>query len=309
MSRETRYLIWSLVLVTLALGGMLLMIPSGARMAFDQRRSALRTTPDGVAAFARTLEGQGRSVQYRFDSYEQRAPSGAVEVLLEPLELLSEGEIRELLDWVEGGGTLVYSPEFVSTLADSLRIQTSWFLRSDSSRITPHPWTETVAPSPTWMEMQVPEWGAEPSESDLDPLIFPDVRFSVSLSEEASPDRWTPLVTHFAGGDSLFAPDSPRADSVATPSLHVTLGWLERGEGGVLVLGEGMSLANGALDRSPEGLIAMRAILDRTDPNDRITFSEYHQGILSEGTLAAQYLASLFGTRAGRVLFLSLIHI
>src|SRR6056297_2417659 len=97
VSRNRRYLALSVVVIVATVAGMLLLLPSGASVALDVRRSALRTSPDGVAGWARSLEELQRPAVMRFDSYARTTPTGEAQVLLEPLVEPTDAEISSLL--------------------------------------------------------------------------------------------------------------------------------------------------------------------------------------------------------------------
>jgi len=233
-------------------------------VASDLRRSALRTTPDGVAAWSRALERLGLTVDERFQSFTAAPLHGELVVLLEPTQAPSAAEIGVALGWVRDGGVIVYSPGYDGLLLDSLHLslqRRSSAISSDAlpgpSRFRPHRWTAGVEP-----DTAVSTWTLEP--------------------DSVAPPTWTPL-------------------AVIVGSQDPTLAWVPEGAGGVLVVAEAEPLSNGRLGSSPMATVITRAVLDLAQPGDTVVFSEYHQGVQGRGFFREVYeMAS--STRLGRVL-------
>ena len=141
MSRERRYLVWAVALVGGAFLLLLLLLPGNVDVALDQRRSSLRTTPEGLAGLSRSLEAWGRRPVPRFDSYTAASPTGAVQVLVEPRIQPSAGEAAVVLEWVRSGGLLVYSPPAPTPLADSLGVDLRYDDTGSWVQLADHPWT------------------------------------------------------------------------------------------------------------------------------------------------------------------------
>lgn len=299
MTTNQRYLAWSLGLVVLVLGGMLLLAPGDARIALDERRSALRPTPDGLAAFARTLDRWDRTVSYRFESYERVPPRHPVVALIEPIETLTRAEIGELLDWLDEGGVLLFSPVQGGPLSDTLDLGVVWFENPDSTTLEPDPWTEGVEPTPSYL------FESETGAAGAPRFVGPgSSRFGhASVHPSRSPRAgWRPLVKHLTTRIPRDSTGTPIPDSAGVPVENVTVGWLEYGAGGVLVVADGLALTNAMLARSPEAIVAARAILALTESGDGVAFSEYHQGIRGEGTMLGQTLGGVLGSSVGRIL-------
>ena len=148
LSRHRPYLVWGAVLVGLTLALGVLVVPGDSWVALDQRRSSLRTTADGVAAWTRSLEDLGVPVARRYDDLVSVPPTGGGLVLLEPVVDPSAGEIGVLLEWVREGGTLVYSPHFRDELADSLGLALQVIPRDPyepepvRDSLVPHRWSD-----------------------------------------------------------------------------------------------------------------------------------------------------------------------
>ena len=82
--------------VVLTVAIVLLVTPRSAWVALDVRRSSLRTTPDGVAAWSRALPALGIPTAARFTSFTAEEPRGAAIVLLEPVVAPTAAEIGAL---------------------------------------------------------------------------------------------------------------------------------------------------------------------------------------------------------------------
>jgi hypothetical protein len=243
----------------------LLLVPSGTWVASDLRRSALRTTPDGVAAWSRSLERLGLEVSERFRSFTAEPLHGDALVLLEPIQPPSAAEVGLALTWARQGGIIVYSPGYDGLLLDSLHLslaRRSSGLNSDApprpSRFRPHPWTAGV-PSDTALA----SWTLEP--------------------DSVSPPTWTPLAV--AGG-----------------TQDATLAWLPQGSGGVLVVAEAEALSNARLASASMATVTTRALVDLLQPGDSVAFSEYHQGLEGRGGIFREVYALAASTPIGRVL-------
>ena len=147
LSRHRDYLVWGAVALGLSIVLTLLLAPSGT-VAIDQRRSMARTTPDGVAAWARSLEALGVRVEPRFADLDSDRPEGAGLALLEPLVDLSAREVHRVLEYVRGGGTLIFAPGFVAPLRDSLNYEIvalpadPYGFTTFRDSLIAHPWTE-----------------------------------------------------------------------------------------------------------------------------------------------------------------------
>ena len=265
MSRQQRYLAWGLATVAGLFLVFLLVVPEGARVPTDIRRSSLRTFPDGVAGLARTLEAFGAPGVQRYDSYTARPPGEGVEVLLEPRVPPSAAEVASLLTWVRGGGTLVYAPDVDGELADSLGVSVT-FTGSlpDSVRAADHRWASGLA---------------SPGDSsgfgswELRPLGV----------DSGVPPDWTPLLM-----------------DVREEGESVSVAWMDVGEGGVLLLADAARLSNEVLADTPEAVVVIRAVVERA-AGGPVAFSEFHQGFDGRGRLLDRLGALLVDTGGGRV--------
>jgi hypothetical protein len=256
--------VWLGIAVAATVVLIVLLVPSGSWVATDVRRSSLRTTPDGVAAWSRSLDRLGLHIQERFRSFTAAPISGSALVLLEPIQPPSAAEVGRALTWAREGGVIVYSPSYASLLLDSLGLsieRRSLAPGADAapgpSRLRPHRWTSGI---------------------ESDSLIF-----TWSLEPDSvSPPPWTPL-------------------AVVAGSEDVTLAWVPEGEGGVLVTSEAAPLSNGSLQSSAFAAVVTRALLDLLPAGDTVVFAEYHQGIEGRGLFSETFRMAR-STPVGRVL-------
>jgi len=256
--------VWLGVAVVATVLLVVLLVPSGSWVASDVRRSSLRTTPDGVAAWSRSLDRLGLHVQERFRSFTAAPLSGDGLVLLEPIQPPSAAEVGRALTWAREGGVIVYSPSSGGLLLDSLGLSVerrSLAPGADAapgpSRLRAHRWTSGIEP-----DSVIFTWSLEP--------------------DSVSPPAWTPL-------------------AVIAGSEDVTLAWLPEGEGGVLVTSEAAPLSNVSLQSSAFAAVITRALLDLLPAGDTIVFSEYHQGIEGRGLFREAFRMAR-STPVGRVL-------
>jgi hypothetical protein len=260
VNRHRRYLVGLAVAIGVTAVIVLLLTPRGAWVALDQRRSSLRTTRDGVAAWSRSLDRLGIFVAPRFTSFTEEPPRGAAIVLLEPIVSPTAAEVGSLLGWIREGGVLVYSPGFESLLSDSLGLVATLVEDLEPSsesegRVLPHRWTSGV-------------------EGDA------DVSTWVLEADSLRNAGWVPLAV-------------PSAPSAAT------LTWMPLGGGGVLALAEAEVLANRSLASTTLPVIVTRALADVSD-GDTVFFAEYHQGIDGRPGLVGEVLGMASDSPVGR---------
>lgn len=263
MTRHRPYLMWGVLVVGLGVVVTLLLIPGGAWIALDERRSSLRTTPDGVAAWARSLEELGAPVERRLVDFSVSPPEGRGLALLQTPMGLSAGEAHDVLEWVRAGGVLVYSPGFFRPLADSLGVapsapsQNPYAMTIHPDSLIPHRWTDEPR---AWMS--------------------PRTRRVEVETDAAGRRRWHPLTADDLDGSSL--------------------GWLEMGEGGVLVIADAAELSNGLLRGSRIAVTVTRAVVDLMD-GEPLVFSEYHQGMVGARGVVRESVAIAAGLPVGRI--------
>jgi hypothetical protein len=260
MNRHRRYLVGLAVAVTVSAALVLLLTPRSAWIALDERRSSLRTTRDGVAAWSRALARLGVPVSPRFASFSEEPPRGAAIVLLEPFVPPSAAEVGSLLAWIRSGGTLVYSPNLDTTISDSIGLSGSYVedlpesVETDS-RLVPHRWTQGV-------------------EGDADVNVW------VLEDDSLLTGGWVRLGA--AGDDAA------------------TLAWVPVGAGGVLAIAEAAVLANESLATSTLSVVVTRALADVVEAGDTVFFDEYHQGLDGRSGLVSEVVGMASDAPAGR---------
>lgn len=262
MNRHKRYLIGLAVAVAVTAAIVALLTPRSAWVALDVRRSSLRTTPDGVAAWARALPALGIPTAARFTSFAAEEPRGAAIVLLEPVVAPTTVEVGSLLAWIRDGGTLVYSPSFGSVLSDSLGLVATLVEDLEASiesegRLLPHRWTNGVVG-----DADVGTWALR--------------------ADSLRTTGWVPL-------------------AVAADPSAATLAWVPVGAGGVLALAEAEVLTNGRLDSTTLSLVVTRALSDLVSRGDTVFFSEYHQGMDGSRGLVREMVDLATDSPVGRV--------
>jgi len=278
------------VVIVATVAGMLLLLPSGASVALDVRRSALRTSPDGVAGWARSLEELQRPAVMRFDSYARTTPTGEAQVLLEPLVEPTDAEISSLLTWVRSGGLLVYSAGSDGVLLDSVDVLSGPLLDPEAARVASHRWTDGLSPG-----------DVRPTFESRSPARSP-----VRRGVRSTAAGWIPLVEFARSSPSPPAEGDSTVESEEREDL-ATAGWRPIGDGGVLVLADAAPLDNERLSDSPEAVIATRAILEWTAAGDVVRYSEYHQGIRGTGSAIGLAWGRLHGHPVGRVVVWAVI--
>lgn len=267
--------------------------PAG-RTALDVKRSSFRTTPDGVAAFARGLERFGRPTAPRLTPLADADPVPGALVLLSPAVVPSPVEVHALLDRVRRGGTLVYTPRLFPAIASALRITPLMDSLGIAFRV----------PRPG--DLEQPEWIAHP--------------LTDSLSAPASPRRALRRMTSRELGERRDADrrESDPSEEVGTravPPLQTLLsagenqdrrwtgaGLMPFGEGNIIILSDAEPLSNGRIADDPLALVVLRAVLTYTTPADTVFFAEFHQGIRGYESTARRWAGFVFGTAQGRTL-------
>ncbi len=104
--------------------------PSGS-LSGGTLRSALRTTPDGVAALYRAIARLGPPTATRVTPLVDAEPLRGTLVMLQPARRPSPREVHELLEWVRGGGALIHAPRPGSPILDSLGLARHGLWRDD----------------------------------------------------------------------------------------------------------------------------------------------------------------------------------
>ena len=250
--------------------------PAG-RTALDVKRSSFRTTPDGVAAFARGLERFDRPTAPRFTPLADADPVPGALVLLSPTVVPSPVEVRALLERVRRGGTLVYAPRLFPAIASTLRITPLMDSLGVAFRV----------PRPG--DLEQPEWAAHTLTDGLPAPMAPRRvlrRMTARELGERGDDELHSLLT--AGRDR--------------DRRWTGAGLMPFGEGHIIVLSDAEPLSNGRIADDPLAFVVMRAVLTHTTPADTIFFAEFHQGIRGYESTARRWAGFVFGTARGRTL-------
>ena len=252
--------------------------PAG-RAALDVRRSSFRTTPDGVAAFARGLERFDRRTAPRLTPLADADPVPGALVLLSPDVVPSPVEVHAVLERVRRGGTLVYSPQLFPAISSTLRITPLMDSLGLAFRV----------PRPG--DLEQPEWAAHPLTDSLPAPMAPRRALRRMTSRELgegtrSVPPLQPLLT-------LGRDEDPRWTGA---------GLMPFGEGRIVVLSDAEPLSNGRVADDPLALVVMRAVLTHTTPADTIFFAEFHQGVRGYESTARRWAGFVFGTAQGRTL-------
>ncbi len=271
-------LLWAVL--GLALVAAFLARPQGERSGGDTIRSSLRTTPDGIAAFARAIERFGRPVASRFTPLVDADPVRGTVVLVQPRLPLTPREVNALLDRVRGGGTLIHVPVYRppsgprrspgrTHLMDSVGIR--YRLRSGEDEFRDR-------------RLEDPDWAPHPLTTGLSEEME---GFTHGFHFVEAAGEVTPLLT---------VRDSDGREWMAAAEMRL-------GEGRIAVLSQGGPLSNRYAAESPLAALAIRAALAGTAAADTVFFAEFHQGIGGQRSRAEVLANFAFGHPVGRVLF------
>ena len=269
--RAPRTLLWVLLLVAGALAVGFLYRPQGTASE-DVRRSYFRTTPDGVAAFARVVESMGVPVAPRITPLVEADPVRGTVVLLDPRLPPTPREARALLDHVRAGGALIYGPTYRTGPSGTVRTQ---LMDSLGVRFR----LRTTAEDISEMTLSDPSWGDHALVRDL-PEPQPG-RHGFRLRDDTA----VLLTGHAPSGDELYQAAA-----------------LELGDGHVLVLADAQALSNGSADEDPLAVAAVRAALAWTADADTVFFAEFHQGVQGRQSSAEVVRAFFLDRSGGRTL-------
>ncbi|MDE2662161.1 MAG: DUF4350 domain-containing protein [Gemmatimonadota bacterium] len=252
--------------------------PAG-RTATDVRRSSFRTTPDGVAAFARGLERFGRPTAPRLTPLADADPVPGTLVLLSPAVVPSPVEVHALLERVRRGGTLVYAPQLFPAISSALRITPLMDSLGIAFRV----------PRPG--DLEGAEWAAHSLTDGLPAPSAPRRALRRMTSRELGEDTRSvpPLQTLLTVGSD----EDRRLTGAALMPF---------GDGHIVVLSDAEPLSNGRVADDPLALVVMRAVLTHTTPADTIFFAEFHQGIRGYESTARRWAGFVFGSAEGRTL-------
>ncbi len=248
-------------------------------------RSSLRTTPDGIAAFARAIERLGRPVAPRFTPLVEADPVRGTFVLIRPRLPLTPREITALLDLVRGGGTLVHVPVYRAPAGLSRSPRRSQFMDSIGVRFR----YRTQEDQFRDRYLEDPAWASHPLTAGLSDEVG---RLTHGFRFVDAAGEVVPLLT---------VRDSEGQEWMAAAEMRL-------GEGRVTVLSESRPLSNGNAAESPLAALAIRAVLAGTAAADTVFFAEFHQEIGGQRSQAETLADFATGHPVGRVLLhLSLV--
>ncbi len=315
-----------IAVVTLLLGLTAIAFRPSGFAAQDVRRSALRTTPDGVAGLHRAIARLGPPTATRVTPLVDADPLRGTLVMLQPVRRPSPREVRELLDWVRSGGTLIHAPREDSPILDSLGLVRRTLVEDgdsagargdaadDGERPTEAPDRVTGAdPAATGEEEQVapvPDLANSPLWSDGHPLTeglatARPARYAIA-PDTASEDDEDEGAEDGIGNDEEPPPDPvphhPLLLTVPDSGGHrwTAAALIPLGEGRIIAFADAEPLSNRLADEAPLAVLAVRAALAWTSPGDSVFFDEFSQGLGASRSPVRATADFLIGTPAGR---------
>ncbi|MDE0474341.1 MAG: DUF4350 domain-containing protein [Gammaproteobacteria bacterium] len=267
--------------------------PSGSS-ARDVRRSALRTTPDGVAGLYRAIARLGPPTAIRATPLVDAESLRGTLVMLQPARRPSPREVHELLEWVRGGGTLIHAPRRASPILDSLGLVRRTLLEEGDS-------AEASGASPGAELDDGPLWSGDHPLTEGLPVtraaryaIAPDTA-SAEEGEENDADEeeepGPPPVPHHPL--LLSAPDSASHRWAVAVSIPLR-------DGRIISLADAAPLSNRFADEAPLAVLAVRAAIAWTSPGDSVFFDEFSQGLGASRSPARATVDFLVDTPVGR---------
>lgn len=296
MSERLRAVLWT--------GGFLLALalvvymlrPEGGQIAYDVKRTSFRASPDGVAAFYRTIERLGRPVAPRMTPLVDADPIRGTIVLLEPTDVPSPREAGALLAWVRDGGVLIYAPRYVEMLFDADLPGSHPLLDSLGLAVRKLPLLpaedEDAARSVSWAVHPLTDGlpGATIPARVLRPRALPALPTTtlLRLSAERAPER--------PGRRRRF--DSPLDSAAGAVAAEIPLG-----AGRILAFADAAPLSNANAGDDPLAALAVRAAVAYTPAGDTVFFDEFHHGVHGMGSPASAAVEFFFGNPKGRALF------
>ncbi len=240
--------------------------------------SSLRTTPDGVAALARAIQHFGLHTEARYTPMADADPVRGTTVLVAPLRHPTPREVSALLDRIRRGGTLVYVPHPTTRgtpLSDSLELR---FQR------------QTAA-------------------NGFENAMWDDDRLTAGLPDPSPTQRGLRVRGGSDGDEATPDGEESRTTEVSLMSMvaNDSLPWsgavrVAVGDGRVVVLADPDPLTNERVQNSPLAALALRAVLAYTDTADTVFFSEFHQGIRGQGSVAGMARHFFASSSLGRAL-------
>lgn len=267
--------------------------PSGSS-ARDVRRSALRATPDGVAALYRAIARLGPPTAIRVTPLVDAEPLRGTLAMLQPVRRPSPREVHELLEWVRGGGTLIHAPRRASPILDSLGLVRRTLREDGDSAEAPgvsagpelddgplwskdHPLTEELPVARAARYAIAPDTASEENEKED----------GAGQDEEPGPD---PVPHHPL---LLSGPDSAGHRWAAAVAIPL-------GEGRIIGFADAAPLSNRFAGEAPLAVLAVRAAIALTSAGDTVFFDEFSQGLGASRSPARATVDFLIGTPVGR---------
>ncbi len=282
-----------IAVITLALAVAAFALRPSGTSAGDVRRSALRTTPDGVAGLYRAIARLGPPTATRVTPLVDSDPLRGTLVILQPVRRPSPREVHELLEWVRGGGTLIHAPRSDSPILDSLGLVRRTLVEEGDSvgdAQAPEAVSELDG-SPLWSEDHPLTEGlptARPARYAIAPdTASRDNEDDGEAEEESGPDPvpFHPLL--------LSAPDS-------AGHRWAVAAFIPFAEGRIVAFADAAPLSNRSADEAPLAVVAARAAIALTSPGDSVFFDEFSQGLGASRSPARATADFLVGTPAGR---------
>ena len=289
--------------------------PSGVS-SDDVRRSALRATPDGVAALHRAIARLGTPTALRLTPVVDAEPLRGTLVMLQPRRRPSPREVHELLEWVRGGGTLIHSPRSDSPILDSLGLVRRELEGADRTDTTESDsmLRDTVAPTPEARATtiqdaadddpgDIPLWaGGHPLTAGLPTAgpsryaIVPDTASDDEQDEEQGEERDEEARRHPVPFLPLLLTASDADGHRWTAVASIPLG-----EGRVIVISDAEPLSNRQAGEAPVAVLAARAAIAYTSQGDTVYFDEFSHGLGRSRSPVGATTDFLVGTPVGRV--------
>ena len=325
-----------IAVVTLLLGLTAIAFRPSGVSAPDVRRSALRTTPDGVAALHRAIGRLGPPTSTRVTPLVDADPLRGTLLILQPVRRPSPREVHELLDWVRGGGFLIHAPREDSPILDSLGLVRRTLVEDgDSAGARGDAAGESVGDAAgEGVDEYEPVSDASSRTSDADPPNTTEAAPATAPAPELGdgpmwnrhalteglprpvPARYAIVPDTASGDDDDDAGDgignkAPPPDPVPHYPLLLTAPdsaghrWtaaslIPLGEGRIVALADAAPLSNRFADEAPLAVLAVRAAIAWTSPGDSVFFDEFSQGLGASRSPARATVDFLVGTPAGR---------
>lgn len=265
--------------------------PSGSS-ARDVRRSALRTTPDGVAGLYRAIARLGPPTAIRVTPLVDAGPLRGTLVMLQPVRPPSPREVHELLEWVRGGGTLIHAPRRGSPILDSLGLVRRTLLEEGDS-------AEASGASPAAELDDGPLWSAEQPLAEGLPVARA-ARYAIAPDTASEENEEVDDADEEPGADPvphhpllLSAPDSAGHRWAVAVSIPLR-------EGRIVSFADAAPLSNRFAGEAPLAVLAVRAAIVWTNPGDSVFFDEFSQGLGASRSPARATVDFLIGTPVGR---------